>query len=299
MRLTLLVYGDPDMIAHPPGQTRPRARRTAILPRACAALAAVTAVTFATSAVSAAATGEAHGGDVGTIEADRLTGLAEGDVITVRGTGFDTAHGIYVAVCVDNGPGQKPSPCLGGADVEGTGGAVWISDTPPSYAEGLTVPYGPDGTFEVTLTAVETDPVTGVDCREQPCAVTTRYDHLRGEDRGADHVLPVAFGSGPAAPDQHPADEEPTAEDAPEEEVTDPPPAPAEEDVVAPAPEDDVDPAPDEDDEAVGVPVLALALVGLGALALLVAVTALVVRRRRTTHTDATTGTGAGPPPTT
>lgn len=139
-------------------------------------------------------------GSVGSVTVEPSTDLpVDGAEVVVRGTGFDPSAGVYVAVCVDNGPGEKPTPCIGGADTAGVGGAIWVSDDPPSYAEGLTLPYGPDGSFEVTLPVPAQDEVTGVDCRVQSCAVTTRFDHLRGEDRRADHVIPVTFADGAAA----------------------------------------------------------------------------------------------------
>jgi len=72
------------------------------------------------------------------ISVSKSSGLnPAGDRITVSGSGFDVTKGIYVAVCVDNGPGQVPTPCLGGADQSGgSGGSAWISSNPPSYGQG-------------------------------------------------------------------------------------------------------------------------------------------------------------------
>lgn len=129
------------------------------------------------------------------LEVDRIEQLdADGDVVRVRGSGFDTGVGIYVALCVLDGvePGAPPSPCGGGVDVEGTGGAsIWISDTPPPYGVGLALPYGPGGTFDVEL-AVSAH-IGDVDCRERACGVVTRADHLRRSDRSQDVVVPVTF----------------------------------------------------------------------------------------------------------
>lgn len=124
-----------------------------------------------------------------------------GDKVTVSGTGFDTTKGIYVAVCVDNGPGRQPTPCLGGADTGGTGsGSVWISSNPPSYATGLTRPYGPGGTFTVTLSVLARDPITGTDCTRVRCAVVTRADHTRSADRSQDTRIPITFAASPSPP---------------------------------------------------------------------------------------------------
>lgn len=129
------------------------------------------------------------------LEVDRVEQLgADGDVLRVRGTGFDTRVGIYVALCVLDGieAGAPPTPCGGGVDIEGTGGAsIWISDTPPPYGVGLALPYGPGGTFDVEL-AVSAR-IGDVDCRERACGVVTRADHLRRSDRSQDGVVPVTF----------------------------------------------------------------------------------------------------------
>lgn len=168
-------------------------------PVVLAALAVLTAVAAPQAAVAASAP---EPGSVGQVTVTPTNALpTEGAVVTVTGTGFDPTGGVYVAVCLDNGPGKKPSPCIGGADTEGIGGAVWISSTPPSYAEGLTVPYGPDGSFEVQLPVPAVDEVSGVDCRVDPCAVTVRFDHLRADDRSADHVVPISFADGTEAPE--------------------------------------------------------------------------------------------------
>jgi hypothetical protein len=135
------------------------------------------------------------------ISVSQHTGLAPaGETITVSGSGFDITKGIYVAVCVDNGPGQVPTPCLGGADTSGgSGGSAWVSSNPPNYGTGLATPYGPGGSFTVTLSVVAADPVTGTDCTKVACAVVTRADHTRTADRSQDARVPLTFGS-PAAP---------------------------------------------------------------------------------------------------
>jgi cell division septation protein DedD len=134
------------------------------------------------------------------ITVSKSTGLdPAGDTITVSGSGFDEAKGIYVAVCVDNGPGQVPTPCLGGADTSGGGGgSKWISSNPPNYGKGLTTPYGPGGTFTVTLSVVAVDPVTGTDCTKVQCSAVTRADHTRTSDRSQDSRVPLTFGLPPA-----------------------------------------------------------------------------------------------------
>src|SRR5690606_24310968 len=86
-----------------------------------------------------------------------------GAAVTVTGDGYDDAIGIYVGLCVDQGPDAAPSPCVGGVDMTGgAGSSVWVSSNPPPYAVGLTTPYGPGGTFSVDLAVRSAD--EHVDC---------------------------------------------------------------------------------------------------------------------------------------
>jgi hypothetical protein len=76
---------------------------------------------------------------------------------------------------------------------------VWITDDPPSYAEGLTEPFGPGGSFsfDLTIGAVDTDSEghTIIDCLDGAtrCIVTTRADHTAASNRTADVKVPVTF----------------------------------------------------------------------------------------------------------
>lgn len=123
----------------------------------------------------------------------------DGQTVTVTGSGYDTAKGIYVALCVASPKGQLPSPCGGGVDMEGDGGAsVWISDNPPSYASGLPIAYGPGGSFRVTF---KVGPIINsvTDCRAVPCAIVTKNDHTINNDRSQDLQIPVTFTGTPVA----------------------------------------------------------------------------------------------------
>lgn len=161
------------------------------------------------------------------LSVSRQDGLSpDGQTVTISGSGFDTTKGIYVAYCVTPEPGQLPSPCGGGVDTSGTGGAsVWISDNPPAYGDGLVEPFGPGGSFTVTLRATPT--IGDVDCRVSSCAVVTRADHLRTSDRSQDVVVPVTF----AGPPEHAADEpaQPPVPAQPDEPTEPSPPAQPEE----------------------------------------------------------------------
>ncbi|KXK58081.1 hypothetical protein AWW66_31935, partial [Micromonospora rosaria] len=142
--------------------------------------------------------GTARGPEGQQLTATPSTGVSRsGATVTVSGRGYDTAKGIYVAFCVDNGAGQAPGPCGGGADMSGSLGAShWISSNPPAYGEGLATPYGSGGTFRVTL---KVDPTIGdVDCTTRRCVVATRADHTRSADRSQDVRVPVTFAAAPA-----------------------------------------------------------------------------------------------------
>jgi hypothetical protein len=130
-----------------------------------------------------------------------------GTTLSVRGSGYDDTIGIYLAFCVDNGPGVAPSPCLGGVDLEGSSGrSVWISSNPPPYGIGIAHPFAPNGTFdeEITITASDTDDEGNVvaDCLDgvTRCVVTTRSDHTNAAERIADVKVPVYF-AGQTIPD--------------------------------------------------------------------------------------------------
>ena len=165
-----------------------------------AAVAALVAVPLLVVGGRASADGSASDG-TRVLTVSQSDGLAaEGQSITVSGSGYDQSKGIYVALCVVPPRGSLPSPCGGGIDREGDGGAsVWISDNPPSYASGLPRAYGPGGTFTVTIrVGPRINAVT--DCRVVRCAVVTKNDHTINDDRSQDLLIPVTFlGQPPAA----------------------------------------------------------------------------------------------------
>lgn len=112
--------------------------------------------------------------------------------IVVRGRKFDPRVGIYVALCVVPKPGQAPSPCGGGVDMQGSSGSsAWISSNPPPYARNLVQPFGKKGRFRTTLTV--SSQIGDIDCREVQCAISVRADHLRSRDRSHDVLIPVTF----------------------------------------------------------------------------------------------------------
>lgn len=175
--------------------------------RTAAALAAAGAALALSLATAPGAAAESVAGASGqTLTVDRATGLnAAGDTVTVTGTGFDLSKGIYVGVCVNNGAGMVPTPCLGGVDMAGSSGSsYWISSNPPSYGQGLAIPYtetAGTGSFTVSLSVAASDNLT--DCLSAPngCVIAARADHTRGADRSQDALVPISFGtsSGPVA----------------------------------------------------------------------------------------------------
>lgn len=135
-----------------------------------------------------------------------------GSTLRVEGTGFDTSIGVYLALCVDNGPELAPGPCLGGAAMDGGGGgSYWISSNPPPYAVGLTDPFEAGGSFEFDLHVVSADEST--DCFDPgtACVVATRADHLNSALRSADVMVPVSFEGQDPIEDQHDPEPEPEA----------------------------------------------------------------------------------------
>lgn len=116
----------------------------------------------------------------------------ENQTLKVTGSGYDEKKGIYVALCVDNGEGELPSPCVGGVDMTGAShSSAWISSNPPDYGEELATPYEDGGAFEVELTIDAEDEYT--DCFEARCVLATRADHTLSGDRSQDVKVPVAF----------------------------------------------------------------------------------------------------------
>lgn len=160
-------------------------------------------------ATSVSADGRTVAGAGKSLSASMTQGLAAtGQAVTVGGTGFDVTKGIYVTVCVIPPAGTIPSPCGGGQD-EATSGSGWVSSNPPSYAEGSTTPYGPNGSFQLALTLTP-DISPAVNCLQVRCALVTRNDHTRTSDRSQDLILPITFAAPAATTPGTPVDTTPT-----------------------------------------------------------------------------------------
>jgi hypothetical protein len=118
-----------------------------------------------------------------------------GTSVTVRGSGYDIAKGVYVIVCTQAAPGTQ-STCVGGVNIDGSSpSSVWVSSNPPSYAIGLTTEFQPDGSFNVILQVVAKS--GELDCTLVKCGVVTRSDHLRYSDRTQDVFVPITFNMNP------------------------------------------------------------------------------------------------------
>lgn len=135
-----------------------------------------------------------------------LAQLKPGDELVVRGSGYASDIGLYVAIClIPSLPAEKPSPCLGGlpegameGEAAGSDEAMtsaWVTD---DWAWRAFATKGFDdadsGTFEVRLLIPE-PAQEGLDCTKSVCAIATRADHTASNDRVQDMLLPVAFAS--------------------------------------------------------------------------------------------------------
>jgi hypothetical protein len=160
----------------------------------CFASAAIVPVSARTEQVvspKAAATTKGKSGQ--SLSVDRNRNLnRNGATVIVTGKRFDERVGIYVALCVVPKRGEKPGPCGGGADTDGSSSASkWISSNPPSYGIALAKPYRLGGSFKVRLKI--NSKIGKSDCRKVRCAITARADHLQESDRSADVFIPVSF----------------------------------------------------------------------------------------------------------
>ena len=130
--------------------------------------------------------------------------LEPGQQLVVSGTGYDSARGIYVAICrIPADATVKPGPCLGGVPdqeaQEVEAGAVqyaasnWINDDwawklfgARRYDDAAT------GTFTAYLLVGELAD-EALDCRVDACGIYTRNDHTALNDRVQDLYVPVSF----------------------------------------------------------------------------------------------------------
>ena len=117
--------------------------------------------------------------------------------VTVLGHGYNPQQGIFVALCAipasvsPDDPAtftSLPTPCLG---PRGAGGASHRIVNGPTGEH--TSPYGPGGSFDVTLN-LQPKIADGVECDvDVRCAVVTRADFTATQDRRLDLYVPVTF----------------------------------------------------------------------------------------------------------
>lgn len=127
---------------------------------------------------------------------------AAGGTAYVAGTGYRRAQGIFLAFCViPDGvrPGEPatytslPTPCLPGRESK-DGSSRRITDS-ATGTPGLTIPYGPGGSFGTSLTNLRPQIADGVVCDVNVrCAIVTRADFTATADRSYDLYVPVTFG---------------------------------------------------------------------------------------------------------
>jgi hypothetical protein len=166
------------------------------------ALVGLALVVSATGPATAAAPKSATGpsGQVLTVDASQL--LEDGQMVTVKGRGYDLKVGVYATFCVLPEKGKKPESC-GHFDITGQNNqAVWVSSDPPFYAALLAKPFVKvtkkvknkkftTGSFTVQVPVSKM--IGDKDCTVLKCAILTRADHTRSDYRKADVVIPVTF----------------------------------------------------------------------------------------------------------
>ncbi|MEU9169636.1 hypothetical protein AB0D34_17815 [Streptomyces sp. NPDC048420] len=173
----------------------PSARTAARAGLAVAASAALT-LGLATSASAATSTRTIVDGTTYNLSVTAPNAAsAAGQVVNVTGSGFNTGQGIYVGLCViDGAPGaNKPTPCLGGQDEDGsTGASHWVNNTFGGLFANSSK-FGTGGTFNVNVyvkPTLDDGSVCGVDV---DCAIVTRADHFDTNDRKYDVHVPITF----------------------------------------------------------------------------------------------------------
>lgn len=116
----------------------------------------------------------------------------DGEVVEVKGSGYDQNKGIYVAFCLIPPKGERPSPCAGGEDRDGaSGSSVWLSPRVADQGLGAKA-FGPNGSFTLRI-VVKAVINENIDCRKARCAVVTRNDHFATDDRSQDLFVPITF----------------------------------------------------------------------------------------------------------
>lgn len=183
----------------------PRTRRLATLLAAALGATSVSALALV-GAPAPTPVGAAQG--VGTGSAGQTLTVSDvddldpaGTTVTVTGSGYDAdagfdvaTEGLYLSVCVDDGAGQAPTPCLGGVDQTGEAATSrWITNNPVGQSEHVTI--NASGEFTTTLLVTGQDQNT--DCftlaAGKSCKIVTRVDHRGSGDRSQDVKVSIDF----------------------------------------------------------------------------------------------------------
>lgn len=173
-----------------------------ILGRSIAFLLALALPAMAATAANAATPKSATGPAGQVLMASASQQLEDGQLVTVKGRGYDLKVGIYVTFCVLPEKGKKPESC-GHFDITGQNNqAVWVSSNPPFYAALLvknfdkvtkTVKGKKVSTGSFTVEIPVSKMIGDNDCSVVRCAILTRADHTRSDYRKADVIIPVTF----------------------------------------------------------------------------------------------------------
>nr|WP_120492624.1 thiamine biosynthesis protein [Corynebacterium lactis] len=136
------------------------------------------------SSSAASETGTATEAAAPTIEAEPVNNLSDGDVISVKLSGLDTAFGYYAAICAaEKTPGNPVPDCTG--DRSSTARTQhWITNKP-----GGTTTITEDGTATFELGVASTG--EKANCTEQACVLKLFGDHSEGFEDVAE--VPVTF----------------------------------------------------------------------------------------------------------
>ena len=146
------------------------------------------------SGASAASKGGSAKGIKGQqLSVTQVTGLVDGQEVTVTGSKYEKNVGIYVAYCEIPKRGIKPDHCFGGININGSSkGSIWITSNKPWYVPASVVKkFGTNGSFKVKVTVAKM--IDATDCTIVKCGIVTRADHTRSEYRKADVLVPVSF----------------------------------------------------------------------------------------------------------
>jgi len=157
-------------------------------------LGAILVTSLISPAQAGANIGSATGAKGQQLSVTPVKGVVDGQEVTVTGSKYEKAVGIYAAFCVIPDTGVKPDHCYGGINISGSSkGSIWITSNKPWYVPASVVKkFGKHGSFKVKLMVARfIDDKT--DCKVVRCGVVTRADHTQGDYRKADVLVPISF----------------------------------------------------------------------------------------------------------